>query len=182
MDSVKQTSETHINSQTWSFSFCAGLTLFSFLWTMCTVFEMFRVSYATWKETCFWNVIMGLAADRSVNVMSLIFYLLVCILLLLNDCSLLMLRSLPLYVQVLFFSASVCIVGFFCSTAAASLFVVLWAHKGTKWMESSVLTLLYEAFSVSIYSSGVCLFSSFTMFDTWGPSLFLPIMYRIGSL
>lgn len=53
-----------------------GWTLCSLLCTMWTDFEMFCVSYATWQEMCFWNVIMGLTANHSVNVC---FSLLVCI-------------------------------------------------------------------------------------------------------
>lgn len=43
-------------------------TLCSLLLNLWTDFEMFCVSYATWKETCYWNVIMGLTANHSVNV------------------------------------------------------------------------------------------------------------------
>lgn len=55
----------------------ANWTLCSLLWTTWTVLEMFCVSYATWKEMCFWNVIMGLTAMLSLTFFLL--FLLVCI-------------------------------------------------------------------------------------------------------
>lgn len=140
---------------------------------MCVVFKIFDVSYAKWKGMHLRNVV-GLAADHSVNVMSLVgpFCLYSMYLLLLNDCSLSLFSSLSLSEQVLVHHPFVAHFSQFQNYISS---ITFGTHNGKEWRVKSVLMLIYGAFSATLFI--LVMFALFSVLQCliWGPGLWLSV-------
>lgn len=118
------------------------------------------------------NVIVGLATDHSVNVMSLVvpFCLYSVYLLLLNDCALSLLSSLSLSEQVLVHHPFVAHFSQLQNYISSTTF---GTHNGKEWRVKSVHLFIYGAFSATLFI--LVMFALFSVLQClrWRPGLWL---------